>query len=183
MMWLDFYIGHLLQKGNFKQHEDEVTLKAMSQMIQGSLTWIGVMRSHVVFLPARCARVQADSGMAFIRGYAFQANECALKKVAGYRLRPKIHYFHHLVFDALQQRESGKRFVVSAATWLCELNENFIGRLSRTSKRVAAKTAGLRTRQRYLIKTLVFCLSDYLLGDSVQRYGYNLQTIYYIHML
>ena len=153
MMWLDFYIGQLLQKGNFKQHEDEVTLKAKSQMIQGGLTWIGIMHSHGVFLPACCARVQADSGMAFIRGYAFLAKECLLKKVAGYRLRPKIHYFHHLVFDALQELESGNRFVVSAATWLCESNEDFIGRLSRTSRRVAAKTASLRTTQRYLVKT------------------------------
>ena len=152
MCWLDFYIDHLLQKQNFKQPDDEVTLKAMSQMIQGGLTWIGVMHSHGVFLPACCAKVQCDGGMAFIRGYRFLANQCMSKKVAGYRLRPKLHYFHHLVFEAVQQLEKGNNFVVSAAAWLCESNEDFIGRLSRTSRRVAARTAGQRTTQRYLVK-------------------------------
>ena len=90
MCWLNFYSDHLLQKRNFKQPDDEVTLKAMSQMIQGGLAWIRVMHSHGVFLPACCAKVESDGGMAFIRGYSFLANQCVFKKVAGYRLRPKI---------------------------------------------------------------------------------------------
>ena len=56
------------------------------------------------------------------------------------------------MLEAVQQLEKSNNFVVSAAAWLCESNEDFIGRLSRTSRRVAARTAGQRTTQRYLFK-------------------------------
>ena len=151
MMWLDFYIQCLLAQP-LKLPEDLVPLKAMSQMISGGLTYIGIMHSHGCFLPACCARVQLEAGLSFIRGYAFMANFCSSKKVAGYRLRPKLHYMHHMLYGAQKQLEAGASFIFSSSVDLCEQNEDFIGRISRVSRRVAARTAGLRTTQRYLVK-------------------------------
>ena len=160
MTWLDFYLRTVLHSP-LKCHDDKTPLLAMHQMVQGGLTYIGIMHGHGVFMPASCARVQSDAGLAFIRGYAFLANYCTQHRIAGYRLRPKLHYFHHLVHEAQVQIRSGAPYILSSVMFLCEQNEDFIGRISRVSRRVSAMTAGYRTTQRYLVK--VRCLLRRLL--------------------
>ena len=160
LMWLSFFLRHVLSK-ELKSPEDGRPLRAMLQTIEGGLSYIGIMHSHGLFLPRCCAKTQLDSGLAFLRGYAWLANYCIDRKVSGFRLRPKLHYFHHLLREQEQQLEAGSMFQLSAATFLCEQNEDFIGRLARVSRRVAAKTVGLRSTQRYLVKTR--CLLERLL--------------------
>ena len=162
LMWLDFYITCLLAQP-LKLAEDLVPLKAMSQMISGSLTYIGIMHSHGCFLPRCCAKLQLEAGLSFIRGYAFMAKFCTSKGVAGYRLRPKLHYMHHMLYESQQQLQAGASFILSSSIDLCEQNEDFIGRISRVSRRAAARTSSLRTTQRYLVK--VRALLQRLLPD------------------
>ena len=160
LMWLHFLLGNLLAKPP-KEPADRLPMRAMYQMIEGGLNYVGIMHSHGLHLPAACARLQVQAGMSFIRGYAWNAKFCMGLKVTGFRLRPKLHYMHHLMFDAQRQLNQGDSFVLSTSLWLCESNEDFIGRLARVSRRVASKTAGLRTTQRYLVK--VRCLLERLL--------------------
>ena len=160
LMWLEVYVRHVLSK-ELKHPGDARVLEAMLQTIQGGLSYIGIMHSHGLFLPRCCAKTQLDSGFAFLRGYAWLASYCTENKISGYRLRPKLHYFHHLLWMLKQQLEANAPFQLSSATFLCEQNEDFIGRLSRVSRRVAAKTVGVRTTQRYLVKAR--CLFERLL--------------------
>ena len=146
MCWLEWFLGHLLAKG------ESLLIRAMHQTLLGGLNYIGAMHSHGLFLPAGCARTQLDSGFTFLRGYLYLAQECMRLKVSGFRLRPKLHYFNHLLREYQDQLNQQPSFVLSSAAFLCEQNEDFIGRLSRTSRRVAARTAPLRTIQRYLVK-------------------------------
>ena len=162
MCWLDFQLGEIL-KHPLKQEEDRIPLMAMKQTISGGLTYVGIMHSHGVFLPRSCAQVQLDAGLSFLRGYAYLADYCTRMGVTGFRLRPKLHYLHHLLYETQQQLQSGSEFVLSSSTYLCEQNEDFIGRISRVSRRVAARTAGMRTTQRYLVK--VRCLLKRLLPE------------------
>ena len=151
LMWVDFYIDELLRKP-LKCSDDAVPLRAMLQMVRGGLNWIGIMHSHGIWLPRACAQTQVDAGLSFIRGYSFLAQYCMERRVAGFRLRPKLHYLHHLVMEAQSQLQGDASWVLNCAVFLCEQNEDFIGRLARVSRRVAAATAGLRTTQRYLVK-------------------------------
>ena len=163
LMWLHFLLGNILAKPP-KEPADLLPLRAMAQMIEGALNFVGIMHSHGLHLPAACARLQVRAGMTFIRGYAWNAKLCMGLKAAGFRLRPKLHYMHHILFEAQRQLDQGDAFVLSSSLWLCENNEDFIGRLSRISRRVAAKTAGLRTTQRYLVKCR--CLLERLLPSK-----------------
>ena len=152
MMFLHFYLRVTLLEP-LKRSEDLIPLQAMLQLLEGGLTYIGVMHSHGLWLTRACARLQLMAGFSFYRGYLFMADFCTQAKVAGFRLRPKIHYFHHLLYEVQLQLSSNVEFVYSAAAYLCEQNEDFIGRISWVSRRVAARTSGLRTTQRYLVKT------------------------------
>ena len=159
MMWLDFFLGSLLKSP--KQEADKMLLKAMHQTIHGGLTYTGVTHGHGIWLPRSCSQIQLRGGFAFLRGYAWLAEYCTSQHVSGFRLRPKLHYFHHLLVETREQLSTGSEFSLSSVLWLCESNEDFIGRLSRVSRRVASRTAALRTTQRYLVK--VRCLLDRLL--------------------
>ena len=151
LMFLEFYLKSLLSNP-LKDPSDKVPLRAMYQMLLGALTFIGIHHSHGIWLPRLCAETQLASGLRFYRGYLFMAEYCMRIGVSGFRLRPKVHYFHHLVYDLQTQIKANVEYCWSSATWLCEANEDFIGRISRVSRRVSVRTAGLRTTQRYLVK-------------------------------
>ena len=150
LMWLDHELTLFLR--NPKQEGHRKFLQAMQQTIQGGLTYIGIMHSHGLWLPICCAKVQLDAGFSFVRGYAWLAEYCMGKKVSGFRLRPKLHYMMHLLIPLQADIDSGKPFALNAAIWLCEADEDYIGRISRVSRRVHARTATVRTTQRYLVR-------------------------------
>ena len=89
----EFFLGVL--EPNEASHA--VVLKAMSQMISGGLSYIGIMHSHGIWLPWSCAKVQHYGGLAFARGYTYLAEHLMFQGATGYRLRPKLHYFMHLL--------------------------------------------------------------------------------------
>ena len=151
MMWLDSYLGLLLEKP-VKEEWHLVPLKAMKQTVQAGLTFTGIMHSHGLWLPRCCSQLLVDSGLSFLRGYNFLATHCMNRKVTGFRLRPKLHYLGHIVYDLQLQLSRGASFTLSPAIALCEQNEDFIGRQSRVSRRVSARTCSVRTTQRYLVK-------------------------------
>ena len=149
-MWLDHQITLFLR--NLKQEGDRRVLQAMLQTIQGGLAYVGTMHSHGLWLPICCAKVQLDAGYSFARGYAWLAEFCTRAGASGFRLRPKLHYFMHLLMPLQAEIDSGKPHALNAAIWLCEADEDFVGRIARVSRRVHARTASVRTIQRYLVK-------------------------------
>ena len=146
LMWLDFVTGL------FCGMHDSHVLRAIHQATRGALDYIGVMHSHPLWLRRACAQVQVHAGYTFVRGYMWLATNSMEQGMAGYRLRPKLHYMCHLLKETQDQLLRGSEHILSSAAFLCETNEDFIGRVSRTSRRVAARTACYRTTQRYLTK-------------------------------
>ncbi|CAE7295378.1 unnamed protein product [Symbiodinium sp. KB8] len=150
MQWLDFLVPkHVAEP---KQASDLVFLRAVAQMIRGGLDYVGIMRSHGIWLPLNCGKVQLHAGLAFARGYAFLAQHLMDCQTAGFRLRPKLHYLMHLLMPLKSQIDNDDPWVLNQAIHLCEANEDFIGRLARVSRRVHPSQASLRTTQRYLVK-------------------------------
>ncbi|CAE7231491.1 TTN [Symbiodinium sp. CCMP2592] len=81
MTWLSFQLDLFLREP--KDAGDVPILKVMKQMLDGGLTYVGIMHSHGTWLPHSCACLQLDAGMCFARGYAFLANHCTALKVPG----------------------------------------------------------------------------------------------------
>ena len=62
---------------------------------------------------------------------------------------PNLHRLHHLFFS-MRDMASQAPFVLNGLIWSCQLEEDFIGRPSRVSRRVHPRTVMLRTLQRAL---------------------------------
>ena len=129
-------------------------LHAMLETIQGALGFTGTYHSHPIFMPPGCAQYLLKTGTRLFRGYLFLARRCVVERRKLFTLRPKLHYFAHVLWDLRVQIERGDSSVFNyPAVFNNEANEDFIGRVSRISKRVSPKLVSRRTINRYLVAT------------------------------
>ena len=128
-----------------------VILRAMIETLEGAVNFTGVIHSHGVFLSPGCASFLCTSGFRLLRGYGYLADLCIQQHRKLYALRPKLHYFHHTLLELQEQVRRGDTHILSPSIFNCEANEDFIGRISRLSRRVSPRLSSLRTIQYYLI--------------------------------
>ena len=149
MMFLDFYLGTCVRE--LRQECHGILIRAMMETVRGGLDFIGILHSHPNFLPHPCAVFMHRSGLRLLRGYAFLANHALQNHLKLFSMRPKTHYFAHSLWDLLVQINLNHEWVCSPALWNCEANEDFVGRISRLSRRVSPRLAGQRVIDRYLV--------------------------------
>ena len=126
-------------------------LKAMEETFAGALDFIGVHHSHQAFLKPYCAKFLHVSGMKLLRGYAYLASRAIQEGKRLYSLRPKLHYYHHVLIELEAQIRRQDAWCLNPALFGCESNEDYIGRISRISRKVSPKATSRRTLDRYLV--------------------------------
>ena len=149
LMFLDFYLGLCIN--NLRDPSHVQVLSAAMETVRGSLDFVGILHSHKIFLPLPCAEFFHRSGMKLLRGYHYLADLCISEGRKLFSLRPKVHYFHHALRELEQQILAKHETILSPAIWNCENDEDFIGRLSRVSRRVSPKLTSQRVIDRYLV--------------------------------
>lgn len=128
---------------------DRIPLSCMLQCVESMLNFIGICHSHGLWLPNSCAAVAWRSGIKSLRAYSWLARFCMQKKLKLYALRPKFHSFAEMVYEMRGHTERGVQWVLSPVTYNCEMNEDFIGRISVLSRRVHTGLQIKRVLQRY----------------------------------
>ena len=149
LMWLEFFLE--LKLPHLQDPHVIGKLRAMLETIRGGLHFVGIHHSHPLFIGPYCAELLLSSGMRFLRGYAYLAALSIREGQKLYSLRPKLHYFHHTLEDLRDQLAAGHEQILNPIYAGCEANEDFIGRLSRLSRKVSPKITGQRTIDRYLV--------------------------------
>ena len=93
-----------------------------------------------------------EDGLHFLLCYnklaiiSFNAGQCR------YNMVPKLHCFHHLCLDLLH-KSVYLTFLLNPLSQCTFQDEDFVGRVSRLSRRVSPRLQCLRTIQRYLVAT------------------------------
>ena len=150
LQWLELLLKLKVARPLDPTHLEVLT--AMLETVQGGLAFVGVYHSHDIFMPPGCARFMLKSGMKLLRGYCYLANRCIQERRRLFSLRPKVHFYHHILVDLQQQLSKGHPYILNyPALYNCEANEDFIGRVSRLSRRVSPKINARRTLDRYLV--------------------------------
>ena len=151
MQWLSWFLRLKLRMPEVPERQ---LLMAMQESIEGGLAFCGVMQSHNVLMPVVCAKFQIKCGLRLLRGYAYLAARSMdwQPPLRFFALRPKCHFYHHILLELKAQVDTGAETVVNTgALFNCESNEDMVGRISRISRRVSAKLATKRTLERYLV--------------------------------
>ena len=104
------------------------------------------------FLTASEASAAGRMGITFLRSYAILADATLKAGRNRYPLVPKIHYCHHAWRSLLLCAEESRwPWVPSPLGTSVQLDEDFIGRVARWSRRVGEQLVMKRTIQRYLV--------------------------------
>ena len=110
----------------------------------------GLYRSGL-FIKLDRARDISNSGLLFLRSYAICASMAFARGARRFCMVPKLHFFNHILLELRQQSESKTaRWACNPLTYSVQLQEGFIGRPSRLSRRVSARKHAVRTLQRVL---------------------------------
>ena len=86
--------------------------------------------------------------MRVLRGYQLLGSLCLQ---AGYRAfiqKPKNHGLHHVALSLKEQLCCGCPLVLNPEAWSCEQDEDFVGRISRLSRKVDVRKQGYRVFNR-----------------------------------
>ena len=154
MMFLDFFVRTCLREVRDESHQQ--VLCAMAETLRGGLDFIGILHSHGIFLPHSCAVFMHRSGLRLLRGYTYLAVHCMDRDLKLFSLRPKTHYFAHTLWDMGLQISLNHEWICSPALFNCEANEDFVGKISRLSRRVSPRLCGQRVIDRYLVGAKLF---------------------------
>lgn len=147
LMYLSFQLKLFL--ANLQHPDHKKRLQAALVQVDSTLNFLGILHSHDLFLPRCCAKLMMTEGLKALRSYNFLAQETVQMGKRLFCLRPKFHSWAHTVWDLKASVENGDPFQLNPAIFNCEQNEDFIGRVSRVSRHVAAKTVISRTLMRY----------------------------------
>ena len=103
-----------------------------------------------VFIRGPDAVAIASDGLKFLTLYGEVAKLAHQRKVKRFPLFPKLHYLNHQFLDLLNQGRTSP-FATNLLLYAVQMQEDFIGRPSRLSRRVNPRTQPLRVLQRTFI--------------------------------
>ena len=105
-----------------------------------------------LWLDSEEAQSCCEHGLHFLACYAKLAGLSYRKGSCRFNLTPKLHCFHHVCL-ALRSQGHNSSFVLNPISQCTFQDEDFVGRVSRLSRRVSPRLQSLRTIQRYLVAT------------------------------
>ncbi|CAK9017796.1 unnamed protein product [Durusdinium trenchii] len=108
------------------------------------------MYANGVWLNRLQVENMVQDGWAFVDGYATLARQSCKFGMVGCQIRPKAHMFCHLLLDLEEMLSLECEWVLNPATHCTWSDEDFIGRVSRVSRRSHVLTCALHTIQRCL---------------------------------
>ena len=111
-----------------------------------------MIHSHGLWLSRPCATKLYWDMMVVLRGYAVLGRRAINLGVRAFIFKPKIHALHHLALSLRCSLQLGSPRVLSPQAFACEMNEDYIGRISRLSRRVGFRLVDLRVAERLFMK-------------------------------
>jgi hypothetical protein len=105
-----------------------------------------------VWIPSATAIGLGELGLRFLATYDKLAKEAYRQGKVLYIFVPKHHQLHHAFLVDLWLAGHRQAFVINPLVYATQLSEDFIGRASRTARRVHASTVVERVILRYLTK-------------------------------
>ena len=150
LRWLSFYISLILKAP--EPGTDCVMLRRMHQLCQAYRAIFRSIHGHNLWMDRVCARRLYVDLMRFLRGDQLLGSLCLQRRLRAFLLKPKNHSLAHLALHIREQLAMGAPFILNIECYSCGQDEDFIGRVSRLSRKVSVRTQGKRIFQRIFLK-------------------------------
>ena len=127
------------------------------RLMHGAAQAMGVFMRTVLkaglWLAKEEAAIASEAGFFFLQAYAKCARICADRRLCRYNLTPKLHFFHHMCIRLHQGVQANLACLQNPLADSNFADEDFVGRVSRLSRRVSPRMQSERTIGRYLVAT------------------------------
>ncbi|CAE7235723.1 unnamed protein product [Symbiodinium natans] len=120
-----------------------VAVRALNNFLRG-------LYEADIFLDRHTASTLGEHGLAFLDLYSQLASLAVQRQRCLFVLIPKLHSLHHQTLQDLVLASRFSDFVVSPLCYSVQMSEDFIGRHSRTSRRVHPALCTRRCTERFL---------------------------------
>lgn len=144
------FVEHLCLKGLVDHPNDEI----LSRMIDACAAishFMHILFTSAFYLSEAEGWQLIQSGQSFLKDYVTLAEASNRKKLCLWAMKPKLHTLAHIVCTAFQHFTVATDHVINPlaeSTFMCE---DFVGRVSRLSRRVSAKQHGKKILYRYMV--------------------------------
>lgn len=129
------------------------TLELMKQTCGAALGFFKNLNGHGLWLQRDCAMAQQVELTKFIAGYATLASRSLNEQFCGWAIKPKLHLLKHAHLEMHEWLLAGSQVLPNHNLHGCEMNEDYIGRCCRLSRRLDSRKVGERVLQCALMKS------------------------------
>eukprot|EP00438_Fugacium_kawagutii_P029459 Skav209226 [mRNA] locus=scaffold293:68270:69547:- [translate_table: standard] len=119
---------------------------------EASITFFHDLHHEGLWLTPMVADAMANNCLKFCEQYQRLAQLSHLRGVARFHLEPCLHTFRHFSHDIHMAMGKKCSRVFSPSAQTCEMDEDFVGKIARTSRHVHAGSMSRRTIDRYLLR-------------------------------
>ncbi|CAE7390597.1 HERC1, partial [Symbiodinium sp. CCMP2456] len=138
---------------DLRREDDRGMLEAIYTAASAANDWLKHMYAHSLWWSQDCAKKSLELGTKFIRTYGFLAYTSLHKyKLSTYAIKPKLHMLHHSTHSLRCDLRRNLKQIPSLLLSNCEMNEDFIGRICRTARKMHQRNVCQRVLEMYLIK-------------------------------
>lgn len=128
-------------------HADSEFLPIMSRVCKAGLDFRAVYH-HGIWLRPGCRVKMWASARTFARGYVLLAKKCLDRNLTLFALVPKVHAWCHVFHDLARD----STYTINPAAYDTSMCEDFIGRISRQSRRISAVNPERNLLMAYKVK-------------------------------
>lgn len=137
----------------YQQHVDNDVLFQLAQRAAVHVdTFLRGLYSWELWIPSEHARSIIDAGLSFLKIHGYAVKVAFARQRLLFHLMPNYHRMHHILWDMHTQSCTCK-YILNPLYAATQSDEDFIGRISRTSRRVSPRLTIKRTLQRTLLST------------------------------
>lgn len=149
LKWLSFVLKLEISNPTVAGHDQ--LLRNMLQVVNSALE-IRMIHSHKLWLERTCAKALYVSILTCLRGYVVLGRSAVNLKIRAFLQKPKRHSLHHVGLSLKQQLQQGASLILNPQATACEMNEDYVGKISRLSRRIGFKLCDRNVITRYFIK-------------------------------
>ncbi len=130
LIWLahEFFFANI--------HNESAEVSYAATLFHSISDFLWTLDHSPMFMSSAQARSAYDAGKLYLKTSMLLADGCLARGVFRWKYRPKLHYLDHQIDDV--RSEWNPRF------WMCFMDEDFMGKLSKLGSKCHAKTISLR---------------------------------------
>ena len=151
LKWIRFYAGLQLQQNGWSLTEKKV-LEWMLSCSRAGLSFSQGIHGHGIWMGPSCVSHCRSAVQRFGNSYAYLADYCLKQGYCLYGMVPKLHSYMHFRTDFDDSLKEGRENTLNPAVFDNSMSEDFVGRISRQSRRVPFKRIEWTILRCYMVK-------------------------------